>query len=560
MNTLHIAPAAAGPCSRPAALADHRTEVLVVGAGPTGLMLANQLQRRDVRTLIVDRHAGPAMQSRAMAVHARTLEIYDKLGVAGQAVELGRVGTGGNIWAEGRKTSRIPLGDIGQGQSPFPYVLMLGQDDNERILGRHLDEAGLSVQWNTELLALEQATDSVTATLKLPDGSQQTVRADYVAGCDGGRSAVRELNGIGFPGAPYEHTFFVADTEATGEMVPDELNIYLWRDGFHLFFPMRGTNRWRVIGILPQRFRGLDDVNFDMLVPSIRQEAGAALTFHRCDWFSTYHIHHRCTERFRDRRCLLAGDAAHVHSPMGGQGMNTGLQDAYNLAWKLALVVKGRAADSLLDSYELERMRVAKELLASTDRAFTLLVSENRLAGIFRTKIAAKLAAFALQHDRAQKLAFRTLSMTGICYPASPLSRKLADRPKGGPRAGDRFPWLQLTFNGAGRSEDLFARFDDTRFNLLVIGQPGPAAGQSAFAELVDVHVASGNGRNAHALARFGIPGKAFYLLRPDGHVALAGQALDIAAIDDWFVDAQIRTYDRPANTDEPLQRVAQYA
>src|SRR5689334_18567525 len=359
------------------------TDVLIVGAGPTGLMLANQLGRRGVRTMIIDRHSGPAQQTRAMAVHARTLEIYSKLGIAERSLELGRRGNGANMWVEGKQAARIPLGDIGRSVSPFPFVLMLGQDDNERIMGEHLRNWGIDVQWTTELIAFEQETGCVAATLKLPNGSTRMVTAAYVAGCDGGRSAVRELSRITFPGAPYEHVFFVADTEATGAMVPEELNVYLWRDGFHLFFPMRGKDRWRVIGILPKKLRGRDDVMFDDLSPSIQQEAGANLVFKECSWFSTYRIHHRAAEKFRDRRCFLLGDAAHVHSPMGGQGMNTGLQDAYNLAWKLALVVKGRASATLLDSYEAERMPVAQRLLSTTDRAFKLLVSDAWLAGMF---------------------------------------------------------------------------------------------------------------------------------------------------------------------------------
>jgi 2-polyprenyl-6-methoxyphenol hydroxylase-like FAD-dependent oxidoreductase len=328
------------------------TDVLIVGAGPTGLMLANQLGRRGIRPTIIDRHGGPAEQSRAMAVHARTLEIYSKLGIADRAVELGKPGNGANMWSGGRLRARIPFEAMGKDLSPFPYVLMLGQDDNERIMGDHLRNWDLAIQWNTELVALEQRTDHVTATIKDPNGSTRTIDTAYVAGCDGGRSSVREMNGIGFPGAPYEHSFFVADTEATGSMVPDELNVYLLPRGFHLYFPMRGPNRWRVIGILPENLQAKSDLKFEDLIPSLRDEGGAGLNFTSCLWFSTYRIYHRRTERFRDRRCFLLGDAAHVHSPMGGQGMNTGLQDAYNLAWKLALVVSGRADDPLLDSYE----------------------------------------------------------------------------------------------------------------------------------------------------------------------------------------------------------------
>ncbi len=517
-------------------------DVLVVGAGPTGLMLANQLGRRGVRALIVDRHSGPAQQSRAMAVHARTLEIYSKLGIAERALELGRRGNGANMWVEGKWSARIPLGDIGKSISPFPFVLMLGQDDNEHIMGDHLRNWNMAVQWNTELTAFRQRPGHVTAALKQPDGSTREVTAAYVAGCDGGRSAVRELSGITFPGAPYEHVFFVADTEATGPMVPEELNVYLWRDGFHLFFPMRGRDRWRVIGILPKKLRGRDDVTFEELAPDIRQEAGADLAFKQCSWFSTYRIHHRAAEKFRDRRCFLLGDAAHVHSPAGGQGMNTGLQDAYNLAWKLALVVKDRADAALLDTYEAERIPVARRLLSTTDQAFMLVVSDSWIAALFRTRILARIAAFAMTFERSKQIAFRTISQTGISYRESPLSRTLPGVSEGAPRAGDRFPWLHLRFQANGPVEDLFQKLDDTCYNLLVIGQPLPAEVMPAPAGLLRTVAIPGDAGNESELARVRISAPCFYLLRPDGHVGLAGTRLDAAAVTRYLSESGIRT------------------
>ena len=233
-------------------------DVLIVGAGPTGLMLANQLGRRGIRVLIIDRHAGPSRETRALGVQARTLEIYSKLGIVERALELGKRGTGANIWAQGRKMARVPLGEAGQCETPYPFILILGQDDNERIMGDRLRSWGVSVQWNAELVGLVQDSDKVSATLRLPDRTIK-ITAAWVAGCDGAHSSVRELSGITFPGAPYEHVFYVADTEVTGSMVADEVNVYLWRQGFHLFFPMRGQDHWRIVGILPPDLRGKDD-------------------------------------------------------------------------------------------------------------------------------------------------------------------------------------------------------------------------------------------------------------------------------------------------------------
>jgi 2-polyprenyl-6-methoxyphenol hydroxylase-like FAD-dependent oxidoreductase len=507
------------------------TDVLIVGAGPTGLMLANQLARQGIRARIIDRHAGPSLQTRALGVQARTLEIYSHLGIVQPALELGKRTVGANMWANGRRAARVPLGDIGRDLSPYPFLLILGQDDNERLLGETLRDRGMAIQWNTELVGLDQEADRVTAQLKQPDGSVRKVTAAWVAGCDGARSAVRELNGIAFQGAPYEDVFFVADTQMTGPMVPGELNIYLWRRGFHLFFPMRGTDHWRVVGIVPSGLRGRDDLTLEDVIPSIRREAGKGLTFQSCSWFSTYRIHHRRAERFRQRRCFLLGDAAHIHSPVGAQGMNTGLQDAYNLGWKLALVVSGVADGALLDSYEEERIPVAQTLLSTTDRAFSLVISDGTLAGLFRTRVVPKILAFAMRLARIRKLAFLTISQTGIRYPDSPLSENLPGLPGDAPQAGDRFPWLRLKFSADNPPEDLYTKLDDTRFTLIVVGQTAPAQGLPDFRDLVRTYVVPGDPANNRELARVRIPRIAFYLLRPDGYIGLSGIRLEAAAV-----------------------------
>jgi 2-polyprenyl-6-methoxyphenol hydroxylase-like FAD-dependent oxidoreductase len=507
------------------------TDVLVVGAGPTGLMLANQLVRRGIRTLIIDRHEGPSRETRALGVQARTLEIYCHLGIVDRALELGKVGTGGNIWAGGQRRARVGLGDAGDQLTPYPYILILGQDDNERIMGDNLRALGCSILWNTELLSLSQHHDSVTAALKMPDGSQRILEAAWVAGCDGARSIVREATGIEFSGAAYEHVFFVADTEVTGTMVPDELNVYLFKNGFHLLFPMRGKDHWRIVGILPPALHDNPDLKFDAVIPSLRGEAAENLSIKSCSWFSTYRIHHRRAERFRDLRCFLLGDAAHIHSPVGAQGMNTGLQDAYNLAWKLALVVQNRAKAALLDSYEQERIPVAQALLNGTDRAFRFIVSDTWLAGILRTKILARVAAFAVNRKAVQRLAFRTVSQTGIRYPKSALSKSFQVLPDTAPQAGDRLPWLRLKFTAPGPVEDIFQKFSDTHFHLILIGQPATSGATLGFGDLLQIHAIPTDPANDQEFSRAKIPRPSFFLIRPDGYIGLCGTSCDAKAV-----------------------------
>ena len=239
------------------------TDVLIVGAGPTGLMLANQLVKWDIRVMIIDRNPGPSVQTKALGVQARTLEIYSHLGIAQRALELGKRATGASMWVKGKRVARVPLGDIGLNLSPYPFLLILGQHDNEKLLGEALHRQGMQVQWNTRLVDLLQTPGSVAAKIERPDGSIMEVNASWVAGCDGPHSTVRSVCNIPFTGGPYQHVFYVADTRATGSMAPGELNVYLWRGGFHLFFPMRGDDHWRVVGIVPPELGSRDSLGFD---------------------------------------------------------------------------------------------------------------------------------------------------------------------------------------------------------------------------------------------------------------------------------------------------------
>jgi hypothetical protein len=261
----------------------------------------------------------------------------------------------------------------------------------------------------------------------------------------------------------------------------------------------------------------------------LRADGGDRLTFEGCTWFSTYRIHHRSAERFRRGRCFLLGDAAHIHSPLGAQGMNTGVQDAYNLAWKLALVVGGKAGESLVDSYETERIPIARRLLATTDRGFRLVVSHSRLAGLLRTQVIARLVAFAMSQGRIQDFAFRTVSQLGIHYRSSPLSRIVGDWPVDAPRAGDRFPWLHLQFEAAGPREDSFRRLDDRRFQLLVFGQTLPSS--LVEGDLWSAHEVPHSSENTAELVRARIPRPSYFLLRPDGHIGLCGTVADPDAL-----------------------------
>jgi hypothetical protein len=309
---------------------------------------------------------------------------------------------------------------------------------------------------------------------------------------------------------------------------------------------MRGGDHWRVVGILPPPLRERDGVDFDDVLPSLRGETGLEVSFQACSWFSTYRIHHRSASRFRAGRCFLLGDAAHIHSPVGAQGMNTGLQDAYNLAWKLSLVVKHQAAESLLDSYEDERLPIAKRLLDTTDRAFRLVVSDHWLAGLLRTRVLARIAALAMRRKRMQNFAFRTVSQIGIHYRDSGLSESIGGTPRRSPQAGDRFPWLRLNLRADGPVEDLFQALDDTHFHLLVFGQPAPADEALGMDDLLRIHAIPETPHNEEERERATIPRQSFFLLRPDGHVGLRGTRVDAAAVRS-YAESRLRMTKPPA-------------
>jgi 2-polyprenyl-6-methoxyphenol hydroxylase-like FAD-dependent oxidoreductase len=338
----------------------HDTDVLIVGAGPTGLVLALWLVRMGVRVRIVDKTAEPGTTSRALAVQARTLEFYQQMGLAEAVVAAGQKAIAANIWVTGKRVAHPVFGEMGTGLSPFPFALVYPQDEHECFLIERLREAGVRVERQTELVRFEETAKGVVGHLRRADSAEERCTGCYIAGCDGARSTMREALGIGFPGGTYEHMFFVADVEASGETMNGELHVALDRTDFLVVFPLKGERRARLIGTVREETgRQEREAQAEKLTwedVSKRVMGWIGIDVEKVNWFSTYRVHHRVADHFRKGRAFLLGDAAHIHSPVGGQGMNTGIGDAVNLAWKLAAVIHGRANASVLDSYEQERM------------------------------------------------------------------------------------------------------------------------------------------------------------------------------------------------------------
>src|SRR5258705_628015 len=362
------------------------TDVLIAGAGPTGLVLALWLPRLGVRVRIIDQTAEPGTTSRALAVQARTLELYRQIDLADAVVERGHKLVAGNLWVRGAHASRFVFGEMGEGISPYPYALIFPQDEHERLLINRLATAGVEVERRTELLDLEQANGGVRARIKRPDGAIEACSASYIAGCDGARSTVREALGIGFPGGVYNHLFYVADVEASGATMNGEVHVALDATDFLAVFPLKDRSRARLIGtVRAEAEHQHDDLSWNDV--SKRVIEWMRIDVRRVNWFSTYRVHHRVADHFRMDHAFILGDAAHIHSPVGGQGMNTGIGDAVNLAWKLPAGIHGHANASLLDSYGPERINFARRLVATTDRAFTGVTSDGVVARLIRLKI-----------------------------------------------------------------------------------------------------------------------------------------------------------------------------
>jgi 2-polyprenyl-6-methoxyphenol hydroxylase-like FAD-dependent oxidoreductase len=498
------------------------TEVLIVGAGPTGLVLALWLTRLGVRVRIVDKTAEPGTTSRALAVQARTLEFYGQVGLADAVVERGRKTMAANLWVAGKRAAHAVLGEMGKGLSPFPYALIFPQDEHERLLVERLSEAGVQVERRTELVKFEDGAGRVLAHLKRPDGEQETCEAGYIAGCDGAHSTIREALQIGFPGGVYEHLFYVADVEASGASINGELNIALDKTDFLVVFPLKGEGRARLIGtVRAEAEHQRDELSWNDV--STRVLEWMPMDVERVNWFSTYRVHHRVAGHFCVGRAFLLGDAAHIHSPVGGQGMNTGIGDAVNLAWKLAAVLHGHAEASLLDTYEPERIAFARRLVATTDRAFTAVTSSGALARLVRLHIVPFLLAPIYRLTAARRLMFRTVSQTAVNYRESSLSQGHAGTVHG----GDRLPWVKSALNGS----DNFAVLSSLAWQVHVYGEASSEIRKLCDERGLPLHVFPWHAE----VGRTGLQRNAVYLVRPDGYVALADRGGGAAAITSYL-------------------------
>ena len=502
-------------------------QVLIVGAGPTGLVLALWLTLMGVRVRIIDKASEPGSTSRALAVQGRTLEFYQQVGLAQEVVERGHQVAAVNLWVKGAKTATVPLQEMGRGMSAFPAPVIFPQDEHERLLITRLRAVGVEVERDAELLGFEDGGREVRATLRRSDGTQFACSAAYLAGCDGARSKTREALHVGFPGGTYDHLFYVADVLASGPPMDGNLHVDLDTADFLAIFPLKGAGRARLIGtVRDEAAKDPAQIKFE----DVQERAihNLKVQVQRLNWFSSYRVHHRVAHAFAKGRVFLLGDAAHIHSPVGGQGMNTGIGDAVNLAWKLAAVLEEKSAPALLDSYEPERIGFARRLVRTTDRVFAGVINPAPFARLVRTAVLPAVAPGLLRLPFVRRFAFRTVSQIGVSYRGSPLSCGTAGVVQG----GDRLPWV-----AAAGAQGNFAALGTLKWQVHVYGRPNARIAKYCAQRALQFECFAWQA----GCAAVGIRRDAVYLVRPDGYVALADPQASVQSLARYFESRAIR-------------------
>ncbi|HZD03134.1 MAG TPA: FAD-dependent monooxygenase [Actinomycetes bacterium] len=519
---------------------DRPLDVLVVGAGPTGLVLAAELRALGGRLRLIDRQPDRVHESRALAIQPRTLEVLARHGLTRELVDCGNPAVQLRMHLR-RRTISLRLFDLGLSDTAYPYLLFLSQAETERILGEHLARHGVLVERGAELVSIDPTEEDVTCRLRHHDGRHETVRASYVVGCDGARSTVRQRVGIAFEGDAYPQTFLLADLEVDG-LEPGAAHTWMTEAGMLFFFPLGCPATWRLLAMRPP---GDSDttVTLGQLQAITHRHTGGLLRLHDPVWISDFRVQCRGASHYRAGRVFLAGDAAHVHSPAGAQGMNTGIQDAVNLGWKLALTCRGLANPALPDSYEPERAPVGRVVLDFTDRAFTIAITHNPLLRLARTQLVPRLAPLALRFAPARRAAFRTISQLGIHYRNSPITAEGPEPPRRGARSGDRLPDAHITRDAQGCW--LHEALAGKGFHLLLCGPAGAwddgrlAALRERHAGLLTVHRLTCDpipgvlhDPSGEALARLGVTHTAHHLVRPDGHIAYRNASTSLDGVE----------------------------
>jgi len=543
-------------------------EVLVVGAGPTGLMAAALLQRSGVSVRIVDQRARPSAESRAFAVQARTVELFQSLGLADALLDRGIVNTSINFHVRGKPIGRLNFDRAMAPDTPYPFILMVPQCETEGVQIDDLTAHGVTIERGVDVKTVVQSDHRVHTRCTGPNGRAFEISSAYVIGADGAHSIVRKQLGLSFEGASYEQSFLLADCQVDWEHDHHNFRIFTHGDRIGLFLPLKGHAMSRVMAtdLREDPSKSLA-MTLEELQEAFREATQLPVTLSNPAWTTRYRTHHRGVKQYRVGRAFLAGDAAHIHSPAGGQGMNTGLQDAANLAWKLAAVLRGGADEALLDSYHDERYPVGQDLLRFTDKLFSAFAAQRGWRAALRDRIVTFVMRRATHLPIPHRKAFRRLSEIDIAYRPGEFVEDAANTPEAGPRAGQRAPNAYVR-----RGTTVFDLIGGYRLSLLVLSRRTladheVAAVQAALlrlrsrapvqAQLVARVVARRDERviaaeTAEVFERYGLSdtnAQALYLVRPDGYVAWRCSGLDFEACAQFMHRLSARAPAAPALT-----------
>ena len=531
------------------------TDVLIVGAGPTGLALANVLAQYEVNFLVIDRESGPTSQSRAAIVHIRTLELWDKLGLADPAIADGVKVHGVNLFIKGKQVTHFPLAAREGVPSPFPFVLAYPQGQTERLLLKNLNADTDPVVWRTELIGFTPTDNGVRAVVRRSDGMLQEIEARYIIGADGANSLVRRLSNIDFPGTTYAPTAFLADVVLDPPPDASTIQLNLANGGFVGILAL-GEGRYRLFGALSPKYAAAFQsqhegrtVSLEHLQQWFEEYFSMSNRITRADWTSIYRIHHRLADHFRSGCIFLLGDAAHIHAPAGGQGMNLAIGDAFNLGWKLALVLRNEVIEEILDSYEVERRPVAQTVLRGADRGFELEATQNTFIELFRLYILPSIINVVARFRAVRGIIFQLFSQTWINYRTSPaVDPTQRVRQTKGIRVGDRASHGMFQ-DGVNQGRSIFTLLRGPDHHLLMFeGLQADVPHTelvNALQTLLDtyrtkiqIHTITQSNRELHMYYHMTSP--CIVLVRPDGHIAYIGFADDLISLgrflDRWYV------------------------
>ncbi|MFA6086146.1 FAD-dependent monooxygenase [Mucilaginibacter sp.] len=517
------------------------TTVLIVGAGPSGLMMAAQLLRNGVQPVIIDTRLGPTNQSKALAVQARSLEIYRQLGVIDKVISGGKQAGGVTLNEDGKQVATLLVQDLGNTQTLFPFIHLYEQSKNERILLEYLTQACCPVYWETSLTTLKQNKDSVTVTLQNGE-TTANLNCSYVVGADGAHSVVRKQLGIHFSGDTYQHKFYLADIKLGNDFDGDIVNLFLSKKDFAGFFPLPEERLFRIVASLPDELEDKQDLSMDDVMPYLNTTTATDIKVEQVNWFTIYKLHHRMADKFSDQRCFLVGDAAHIHSPAGGQGMNTGLQDAYNLAWKMAAVINGQIKENILTSYAVERIPVARELLNTTDRIFNIITSRSWFSGLIKRYIMPKALKLFWSNKNLRETFFKRISQTSINYRDSKINLQLGSVTS--IKAGDRLPYLPIFDEKKQSNTDIHAWCSKPGFTLITLGEISEVylftlakwITQNYASSLNFFHLPpSVNNQNVFNTFEINAGTRKALIIRPDMHIGYMNDIVDIEPMNNYL-------------------------